>query len=80
MDREHPEHLEVHHAEPQLQAEGWNGVLGQVKKNLGKPGCRISPLSFYYCYFFYFILALLLKVDKQNERGERERREMIVKL
>lgn len=32
MDREHPEHLEVHHAESQLQAEGWNNALGQVKK------------------------------------------------
>lgn len=24
MDGKHPEYFEVHHAEPQLQAEGWS--------------------------------------------------------
>lgn len=31
VDREHPAHTEVHHAEPQLQAEGWRDAAGQAE-------------------------------------------------
>lgn len=63
MDREHPEHLEVHHAESQLQAEGWNNALGQVKTIWESQDVEYQKKN--------FLLALLLKVDKQNEGKDR---------